>query len=316
MANNSSIEWTETTWNPLAGCTRASAGCDNCYAAKMSLRLEAMAEADISAGRDPGGKRKYIGIATKNGKGVPAFNGRINLDEDELQRPYSWKKPRLVFVNSMSDLFHKDVPDRFILSAFDVMRDNPQHTFQVLTKRPDRMADFGQRLPFWPENVWAMTSVENQEAADERIPHLLRVPAAVRGLSCEPLLGPVDITDQPYWDWRYTHSFYPPGFVRRPIDWVIVGGESGPNARPMHPGWARSLRDQCRAAGVKFFFKQWGEWVPSSHIKPGMKQNHMAWPWADGNITDLHGDMTMVFNVGKKAAGRLLDGREWNEWPK
>jgi protein gp37 len=257
MAQNSNIEWTDTTWNPLSGCTRASVGCDNCYAAKMSLRLEAMALADIASGKDPGGKAKYIGIASKNGRGIPAFNGTINLDEDELQRPYSWKKPRRVFVNSMSDLFHEDVPEWFILSAFNVMRDNPKHIFQVLTKRPGRAADFTNRLPFVPKNVWIGTSVENQEQADRRIPELINVPATVRFLSMEPLLGPVDIDEYLTYEWGENHGGMFGDFTETNVHWVIVGGESGHGKRPFNPDWARSIRDQCHAAGVPFFMKQW-----------------------------------------------------------
>lgn len=334
MAQNSKIEWTDTTWNPLAGCTRASAGCDNCYAAKMSLRLEAMALADIEAGKDPGGKQKYIGVATKNGQGVPAFNGTINLDEDELQRPYSWKKPRRVFVNSMSDLFHKDVPEWFILSAFNVMRDNPQHIFQVLTKRPDRAASFTNRLPSVPRNVWMGTSVENQEQADLRIPHLLNIPAAVRFLSMEPLLGPVDLRNFDYGkergltmghDWltgeEWSHSEVFGGgnswleadeadeYGEKRIHWVIVGGESGANARPMHPDWVRSLRDQCVDAGVPFFFKQWGEWLPHGQsVKPISTRSGNFHTWSSFPF-----DWSKY--VGKKSAGRLLDGRTWDEFP-
>lgn len=267
MAQNSSIEWTTDTWNPLAGCTRASAGCDNCYAAKMSLRLEAMALADIEAGRDPGGKRKYIGIATKNGRGVPVFNGTINLDWEEFRRPFRWKKPRLVFVNSMSDLFHKDVPDGFIIEAVKVMRDNPQHTFQVLTKRPDRMADFSHRYgngADLPPNIWAGTSVEDQKAADERIPDLLRVRAAVRFLSCEPLLAPVDLERWLPIEWSDVGGCYVPSHPYDPdaksgINWVIVGGESGSKSRPLHMEWVYDIKQQCESAGVPVFIKQMGD---------------------------------------------------------
>lgn len=352
MAQNSSIEWTDTTWNPLAGCTRASAGCDNCYAAKMSLRLEAMALADIAAGKDPGGKRKYIGIATKNGRGVPAFNGTINLDRDELARPLFWKKPRRVFVNSMSDLFHKDVPDAFITDVFNVMHDNPMHTFQVLTKRPERAAEWSKKV--WrdklPDNVWIGTSVENQETADERIPELLRVRAAVRFLSCEPLLGPVDLTqvaanndgaidalDPGTWEemweaWRDTSDNWQEDFnewfhvedgskwsgpVHPGIQWVIVGGESGPHARPMHPDWARSLRDQCQASGVPFFFKQHGEWLPFGMKSPEWDYEQSEY-YQNLNVERhefYEPSRRTMYKVGKKAAGRLLDGREWTEWP-
>jgi protein gp37 len=260
MSDNTGIEWATASWNPLAGCTRASSGCDFCYAAKMSLRLEAMALADIAAGKDPGGKRKYIGIATKNGKGVPAFNGTINLDWDELQRPYRWRKPRLVFVNSMSDLFHKDVPDYFILSAVNVMRDNPQHTFQVLTKRPDRAAEWVSRLGAGlPDNVWMGTSVENQETADLRIPELLKIPAAVRFLSCEPLLGKIYFKSNWLIPYRIEYDNKPTEYFKNVINLVIVGGESGSNARRTHLEWVYNTVQQCKSANVLVFVKQMGD---------------------------------------------------------
>ena len=318
MAANSKIEWTDTSWNPLAGCTRASEGCDFCYAAKMALRLEAMALADIEAGKDPGGKSKYIGVATKNGRGIAAFNGTINLDEDELQRPYTWKKPRRVFVNSMSDLFHQNVPWWFQAKAFDVMRDNPRHTFQVLTKRPDIAAEFALRLSYnLPPNIWIGTSVENQEQADKRIPELLKIPAAVRFLSCEPLLGPIDLLkirparnieiDSLYGDQK-TYVIEPGDRydyrkLWSSVNWVIVGGESGPNARPMHPDWARSIRDQCVEAGVPYFFKQWGQWLPLASADEA--DNHK------GQLSECG----RFVKVGKKVAGRLLDGHTWDEFP-
>lgn len=361
MAENSAIEWTETTWNPLAGCTRASEGCDNCYAAKMSLRLEAMAERDITDGRDPGGKAKYIGIATKNGKGVAVFNGKINLDMNALHEPISWKKPRMIFVNSMSDLFHKDVPFSFVAQVFETMRLAHWHTFQVLTKRPERMYAFWQWVQvnhislaaYWPlPNAWLGTSVENQEQADKRIPELLRVPAAVRFLSCEPLLGAIDLEDLAYEavgpDWA--------GFNRL-IDWVIVGGESGANARPMNIKWVYDIRDQCVNAGVPFFFKQHGEFVPYPEIaewkadtelmehygmsadeatgwviKPEWKEavrGNKNWgvveydgrflpqttTWNQRQLAEEDEWEHTVYRVGKHTAGRLLGGRTWDEFP-
>lgn len=293
MANNTEISWADSTWNPLAGCTWVSSGCDHCYAAVMARRLEFMAQADIEAGRDPGRKRKYIGITNKNSAGRIMFNGKVNLDPAALNEPFTWKKPRRVFVNSMSDLFHKDVPFEFVAEAFNVMRRASEHTFQVLTKRPERMAQFfaewiqpGYVYP----NVWLGTSVENQEQADKRIPHLLKVPAKVRFLSCEPLLGAIDlfgalarspqtVAGQPVNSW---------------IHWVIVGGESGHGARPMHAQWARTLRDQCQAANVAFHFKQWGEYMPE---------------WSDTAA------QVICRKVGNHAAGRLLDGVEHNGFP-
>lgn len=280
MAMNSKIEWTGATWNPVAGCTWASRGCDHCYAATMTRRLGAMGQAD------------YAGLTSRK-----HFNGKVRTLPHKLDVPLRRHKPTTWFVNSMSDLFHQDVPFDFIDRVFAVMALCPQHTFQVLTKRPERMAEWANselvqhRIAkardgitvarkiaelkeirskmktggvgvsatqirniasrqqwateagiAWPlPNCWLGTSIEDQTAADERIPHLLRVPAAVRFLSVEPLLGLVELSQ-----W----------IVGKKCNWVIVGGESGPGARPMHPAWARSLRDQCVAAGVPFFFKQ------------------------------------------------------------
>lgn len=255
MASNSSIEWTEATWNPVTGCTRVSRGCDNCYAVTMTRRLAAM------------GQEKYQDLINP-GKGH--FNGRIKLHEDALSIPLKRRKPTTYFVNSMSDLFHKDVPFAFVDRVFAVMALCPQHTFQILTKRPERMAEYitGQggvyhvqgriqagmfahasQFPKWEwplPNVWLGTSVEDQDAANERIPHLLRCPAAIRFLSCEPLLGPVDLTQ----------ITIPYDSARPEIDWVIVGAESGRGARPMNLDWVRALRDQCHMAGMPLFFKQ------------------------------------------------------------
>lgn len=289
MGQNTKIEWTATieadgtvvpgvTWNPLAGCTRASEGCDNCYAAVMALRLQRMAEADLAAGRDPGGKRKYMGVATRTPSGRVAFNGTINLDYEALDEPLTWKKPRRVFVNSMSDLFHISVPGRFIDRVFAVMAATPQHTYQVLTKRPERMAEWarGAYPGGLPPNVWAGTSIERDDYVG-RADDLRRVRADVRFISAEPLLGPL------------------PSLDLAGIHWLIVGGESGHGARPMAPDWARDLRDRATAAGVKFFFKQWGEWVLRD---------------------DPQGETGRAFvRVGKKAAGRQLDGRTWDEVP-
>ena len=278
MSTNSSIEWTDASWNPLAGCTPASEGCRNCYAAALAYRLERM------------GQEKYKGTARKTrSDGRAVFTGKINLDYDALQVPFGWRRPRRVFVNSMSDLFHEAVPDEFILEVWRVMERTPRHTYQVLTKRPARMAEWVSRRQrsnphLCPApNIWVGTSVEDQAAADTRILHLLRTPAAVRFLSCEPLIGSVILQGvAPYrehdmlWERKFLHGFSPVDNKR--IHWVIVGGESGARHRPFNPDWARSLRDQCQAAGVAFFFKQHGGPTP-------------------------------------KAGGRLLDGREWNEYP-
>ncbi len=233
MSTRSSIEWTESTWNPLTGCTKISPGCKNCYAARMAHRLQAMGNANY-----------------RNG-----FT--LTLHEHVLEHPLRWKKPQMIFVNSMSDLFHEDVPESFIRRVFAVMRQAHWHTFQVLTKRAERLEELAPFID-WPPNVWMGVSVENQNYTF-RIDHLRRTHAHVRFLSLEPLLGPLtlDLTG---------------------IHWVIVGGESGPKARPMDPAWVEEIRQQCQVTGVPFFFKQWG-------------------------------------GVRKKQAGRLLHGRTWDEMP-
>ncbi len=236
MSQKSRIEWTEMTWNPVTGCTKLSAGCQNCYAAVMAKRLKAMGQANY-----------------RNGF-------RVTCHPATLSAPLHWRKPQLVFVNSMSDLFHADVSEDFIQRVFDVMTQAGKHTFQVLTKRAERLAALAPRLP-WPTNIWAGVTVENA-AYTHRIDFLRAVPAAVRFLSLEPLLGPI------------------PNIDLDGIHWVIVGGESGPNCRPMDKDWVRSLRDQCLAAKVPFFFKQWGG------------PNHM-----------------------KKKNGSVLDGRVWKDRP-
>lgn len=249
MAQGTGIEWTQATWNPVAGCTPVSPGCLNCYAARMALRLERINE---------GGCAKYAGTA-KSHNGRPVFTGRINLDEEALDLPRRWRKSKLIFVNSMSDLFHEGVPLEFIQRVFAVMKECPQHQFQVLTKRPERTLAVAGELE-WPENVWMGTSVENAMYL-HRVLSLRDVPAAVKFLSCEPLIGPL------------------PKLPLGDIDWVIVGGESGPGARPMERGWVRQIRDRCLAHSVPFFFKQWG-------------------------------------GVQKSATGRRLDGRTWDEMPR
>lgn len=214
MPTKSNIEWTEMTWNPVSGCTKISQGCKNCYAERMAKRLKAM------------GSDRY-----RNGF-------RVTLHPDLLDAPRRWKRSRTVFVNSMSDLFHEDVPDDYIARVFDTMSACPQHTFQVLTKRAERLAELAPRLP-WPAHVWMGVSVEDRRVIG-RVPKLQEVPAAIRFLSLEPLIGPLE--DLPL----------------EGISWAIVGGESGPRARPMKREWVNSILKQCRAAGVAFFFKQWG----------------------------------------------------------
>ncbi len=233
MATKSSIEWTDSTWNPVTGCTRESKGCDLCYAVRMTKRLEAM------------GQEKYTGLVNL---GKKHFNGRIKTHPDALDAPKAWKEPQVIFVNSMSDLFHRDVPIDFIRKVFDVMEEASHHIYQVLTKRPKRMAEVlaslqlssGQSFSNNPlENVWLGTSVEDEEAT-HRIRSLQEVPAAIRFLSLEPLLGPLEKLEL------------------TGIDWVIVGGESGFGARPMRKHWVIDIREQCQKARVPFFFKQWG----------------------------------------------------------
>lgn len=243
MADRSPIEWTEATWNPTTGCDRTSPGCDHCYALTLAKRLKAM------------GVDKYQRDGDPRTSG-PGF--ALTLHADVLSVPYSWRRPRTVFVNSMSDLFHDDVPIEFIHSVFAVMRDTPQHTYQVLTKRSKRLSVLAAGLD-WAPNIWMGVSVENARY-NFRVDHLRTTGAAVKFISAEPLLGPLgelDLTG---------------------VDWVIAGGESGPQARPMDIAWGREIRDRCNAAGVSFFFKQWGGRTP-------------------------------------KVGGRVLDGRTWDDLP-
>lgn len=289
-----SIEWTDETWNPVLGCSPVSKGCLHCYAAKEAVRLAGNPNPKISV--------PYAGLAEMRGAGEKrraVFTGALSFMHDRLEQPLQWLKSRRVFVNSMSDLFHPDVPIEFIAQVFAVMAMTRRHTYQVLTKRADRMAEvLGSELfrseveiavalrldgihreMVWPlPNVWLGTSVEDQPAADERIPHLLRTPAAVRFLSCEPLLGPVDLRRI-----KITASLYADALGGRDTaDWVIVGGESGPRARPCNVAWIRSIVQQCREAGTSVFVKQLGavpvevrpaptrKW-PDSEIEYGLK---------------------------------------------
>jgi protein gp37 len=236
MSDGSAIEWTDATWNPVTGCSKVSPGCDHCYAERFAERFRGVPGHPYEAGFD------------------------LRLWPQRLQQPRQWRRPRRVFVNSMSDLFHPDVPDHFIKQVFDVMADCPRHVFQILTKRPGRMASIVRRLQPEPlPNVWLGTSIELDQFTWRAV-RLRQAPAAVRFLSLEPLLGPL------------------PGLDLEGIGWVIVGGESGPSHRPMHPDWVRQLRDRCIAQQVPFFFKQWGGRTP-------------------------------------KAGGRELDDRTWNQFP-
>jgi len=342
------IEWTGETWNPVTGCNKVSSGCKNCYAEKMHKRLQ---------GIKP---EKYA---------HDFLEGAFPYQPD-LLLPFKWKKPRMVFLNSMSDLFHRNIPFDFIDKVFAIMGLTRQHTYQILTKRPERMLEyFSVENDFdlydrWNDaaidlltefnhdwhgdfntislpNVWLGTSVENQKTADERIPFLIQVPAAVRFLSCEPLLGSIDLQkifnlksdrlnselDSLRGINRVTdiHFEETTEHLIRRLHWIIAGGESGHGARPMHPEWVRSLRDQSQAVGVAFFFKQWGEWFPASQDwKLKVHEYHSKAIAEDGGAWNTAWDLetwgarnfSNNFKLGKKRSGRLLDGREWNEFPK
>jgi len=235
MSINSNIEWTEATWNPTTGCTKISEGCRNCYAERIAKRLQAI------------GNYNY-----RNG-----FN--LTIHYHLLKKPLTWKKPQIIFVNSMSDLFHERVPEAFILEVFEIIRQSPWHVFQILTKRSERLDNINSKIK-WPKNCWLGVTVEREDYSF-RISHLAQTQASVKFLSLEPLLGPIPNLDLKW------------------IDWVIVGGESGPGARIMKKGWVTDIRDQCLAADTPFFFKQWG-------------------------------------GFHRKKAGRLLDGRSWDQIPK
>lgn len=302
----SKIEWTNKTWNPITGCTKISEGCKNCYAEKMAKRL-------------------------KGRFGYPVEDPfSLKIHRLKFVEPLYWTKPRMVFVCSMSDLFHEDVPFKIIDFLINVMRKAGQHTFQVLTKRPERMLEFYTWKQThikhfdwkFPKNVWLGVTAENQEQANKRIPILLQIPAAVRFVSCEPLLGPISMKDYlspPMGECpKGEGGKYPlEGSTAKPggISWAICGGESGHNARPMHPDWARSLRDQCQAAGVPFFFKQWGEWLSFNYISDNFKEIVKNHPKAKLIDKYTFEDGFKMMKIGKKAAGRLLDGKEWNEMP-
>lgn len=321
MADGTHIEWTDATWNIITGCSVVSAGCKHCYAMKL---------AGTRLAHHP--SREGLTIDTAAG---PVWNGEVRFNTDWLHQPLQWTRPRRIFVCAHGDLFHESVPDDWIERVFAVMAQATHHTFQVLTKRPARMREWfnkprtynssacgstvegvvrhtaGHPRGFqWPlPNVWLGVSVEDQAAADARIPDLLSTPAAVRWISAEPLLGPVNLTrvtvaGKGWHDtlagWRDCDDY--PG-REHTIDWVVVGGESGPGARPMNPQWVRDLRDQCMLhADVPFLFKQWGSWVSVSEVE-GAGPHH-AFP--DGRT---------VRNVGKRRAGRLLDGIEYNGFP-
>lgn len=328
------IEWTDSTWNPVTGCTKISPACKNCYAARMANRLRGRA-------------------------GYPADDPfRVTLHPDRLAEPLRWREPRMVFPVSMGDLFHRDVPDMFIAAAFGIMVLTP-HTYQVLTKRVDECVRWFEALdrranvardvfpeeslnwrrwhvlraaaiqftgkplpsipssdpPWPPPNVWAGATVENQEMADERIEQLRQVPAALRYVSIEPMLGQLDLRlrrREPCSRTCFHHVSHPCekcGYQagRLPVDWVIVGGETGPGARPMRAEWVRDVRDQCARSGVPFFFKSWGDWLPVSQQVSGQRLTGSVKQFVDGG--------ELVIRCGKQQAGHLLDGREHRQWP-
>lgn len=364
MAETSAIEWTDATWNPITGCSVISPGCTNCYAMKLAgTRLQ----------HHP----SRAGL-TNDTKAGPVWTGEVRLNPEWIDQPLRWRRPRMIFVCAHGDLFHEAVSDEWIDRVFSIMAAAHWHTFQVLTKRAERMrayiasfrpcrvatgfvtrngeepTSYGGPAHFgimsekrWPlPNVWLGVSAEDQKRADERIPLLLATPAAVRWVSAEPLLGPISLRGERStegWNWltgdAYDVDPTPPatrwsGNTGRRINWVVVGGESGPGARPMHPDWARSLRDQCAAAGVPYFHKQNGEWVDTHDAgystweatRPGYgrvggfigrgvpgldgTEWETLWPF----LTPADPGPVMI-RIGKKAAGRLLDGREHNEVP-
>ncbi|ABA04825.1 phage Gp37Gp68 [Nitrobacter winogradskyi Nb-255] len=382
MAEHSTIEWTDATWQPITGCSVVSPGCTNCYAMRLAgTRLK----------HHP--SRANLTTMTKGG---PVWNGAVRLNPEWLTQPLGWKRPRRIFVCAHGDLFHESVPDEWIDQIFAVMALTPQHTYQVLTKRSARMRDYictragdwqvvlpdacapgtlpitkndvaralgrlpkfsyDPPTPTWPlANVWLGVSTERQKEADERIPDLLATPAAVHFISAEPLLGPIDLTaikathvpgtpDDSDMGWTFNslatgdyYSFkddrgYNEGgdgpHREHALDWVIVGGESGPDARPMHPDWARSIRDQCAAAGVPFFFKQWGSWYPivdRDKEDPDWRADYGRASRSPEKFRILnlaggcgfHGDSVhLMQRYSKSATGRLLDGVTYDAMPK
>lgn len=293
MAENSKIEWTDHTANFWWGCVKVSPGCKNCYAETLSKRV---------------GKNIWGPASTTSRERKQAIWKDIYKWDKEAREA---GKRRRVFVSSMSD-FLEDHPqaNEIRKEAIGVLQNLKWLDVLMLTKRPENAKRFlGDWFSKWPEHVWMGTSVENQEAADRRIPELLRIPAMIRFLSCEPLLGPVNLTEIPIPNTGVVMNSLNRASVFAPnIHWVIAGGESGPKARPMHPDWVRSLRDQCHAAGTAFHFKQWGEWYPTfaNAGTPGGRNQ------GDGFYFE---DNQQMWKVGKHNAGRLIDGREWNEFP-
>lgn len=326
---DSKIEWTDHTFNPWSGCTKVSPGCANCYAETLSKRTGATLG---QWGR--GAPRKRTGAAYW--RGPEKWNRDAAVDPAAIGQDWERNSRPRVFCASLADWLDDEVPIEWLADLLDLIRRTPHLDWLLLTKRPENwrerllavasletgpdVSECGLMVGRWmqgtpPANIWIGTSVEDQQRADERIPHLLRIPARVRFLSMEPLLGPVDLYNHLYHEsggeyWPdgtlpadAVHYAYRDGepLYRRGIHWVIVGGESGPGARPMHPDWARSLRDQCQEAGVPFFFKQWGEWCQGYHEAADKRR--------------IMGPGVIMGRFGKKSAGRLLDGREWSEFP-
>lgn len=324
------------TWNPIIGCSKISDGCENCYA-------ETQANIRSFNSKTPQYKEVVSG---------KRWNGKTTLVKSQLDKPSKWTKPRAIFVCSMGDLFHESVPFEWIDDLFAMMASNPQHLFIVLTKRPhialkwfnhkdtswknegmqgdERIRylcyhNHGVQIEFeawkWPlPNVWMITTTENQEELNKRAPYLLQVPAAKRGISIEPMLGPMDIQK-----WLVPGADGTPEEMERYhdfIDWVIVGGETGPKARPMHPDWVRSVRDQCHATGTPFFFKQWGEYRQSTEIDKAPLRN-WVWVSSSGDIEDSspkpfkneHLHHELMIKVGRKAAGDWIDFKRHHNWP-
>lgn len=352
------IEWATETWNPIVGCSKVSPGCQNCYALRMAVRLANNPKLPKEV------REAYASVIHKvNGKWE--WNGRTALIESALEKALLWRKPRMIFVCSMGDLFHEAVPFEWIDKVFTIMTLKYQHTFLLLTKRPDRMQKYfsaGKEnlVQIWEDvcydlgiayeddpdapacficnrtlsdikadhfgwpltNVWLGVTAENQEQANKRIPILLQIPAAKRFVSVEPMLGSIDFYDIPYGNQFHNVltgvldiSTSQSGIIGDKLDWVICGGESGPGARPMHPDWVRSIRDQCKESGVPFMFKQWGDLLPNCQLgteHTGIKLlNHKT------TFQSPHNPLKMntYYRIGKKKAGRLLDGVKHNEFP-
>lgn len=363
MADGTKIEWTDATWNPITGCTVVSPGCTNCYAMRL-------------AGTRLRNHPSRTGL-TKQSKVGPVWTGEVRLNKQELHKPAAWSRPRMIFVCAHGDLFAEQVPDEWILDVLTVVASNPHHHFQVLTKRAARMREFMSREDLleeiygnwsgfsgkprevwsWPlHNLWLGVSVEDQRRVNQRIPELLDTPAAIRWISAEPMLGALDLTnvtggtdisaqparnalDGSFWRPHRGRPLVGPSEAR--LHWVVAGGESGPGARPMHPDWARSLRDQCASAGVPFLFKQWGSWMPvpwkldrdphesdKSYIARSMtacsqhavsvsgrlaELSHQ--PWSAERASHAPETHQAVKRVNKATAGRHLDGVEYSAFP-